>query len=98
MAALTTYRGTSLLAAALVFAAFACGFGRMGSASAQATPKPTVFEYTLRDVATEQAIDTSNDLGKQGWEIYQAMPVWHFENSELRPTRYVLFAKRPAQH
>ena len=98
MPALTTTRGRSLLAAILICVAAAYAFGRLGDAHAQQTPKATVFEYTQRDVAIEQSVEASNDLGKQGWEIYQAMPVWHFENSEIRPVRYVLFGKRAAQH
>ncbi|MDE2506917.1 MAG: hypothetical protein KGM43_06885 [Planctomycetota bacterium] len=96
MPALTPSKGTSLFLAALICAAAAFALGRAGTASAQATPKPTVFEYTQREVHVDQSVDASNDLGKQGWEIYQAIPVWRFENDDLKPVRYVLFAKRRA--
>ena len=86
----------SLLGLVLVLAASAYTLAQVAGRAepAAAAAKPVTFEYTQRDVQTDQMVDSANDLGKQGWEVFQAMPVWHFENTEIRPVRYILFAKR----
>ncbi len=59
-------------------------------------PKRATIEYTQRDVDATQIVETLDDLGKSSWDVFQVMPVWHFSDNELRPTRYQVFAKRKA--
>ncbi len=61
---------------------------------------PRHLEFLHQEVPANTITTTLNDFDKQGWEIFQVIPVWVIKNENadttLVPKSYEVFGRRPA--
>lgn len=57
------------------------------------------LEYTSVGVSSPNIVEAMNNLDKEGWKVFQVIPIWKFNNdagqNELVPMSYQVFANRP---
>jgi hypothetical protein len=87
----------SLLVLALLVSSAALAYAQLGGSGA-ATSRPKQ-EYLHQEVQADEIVKTLNDLDGQGWDLFQIVPVWKFNNDNgnatLEAKSYQVFGRRP---
>ncbi len=84
------------------FLALACAYPFASAQTKPAgDPHKTRLEYTMVSVVRTDVSETMGNLDKEGWQVFQVVPVWKIGNDngsgELEAIRYDVFAKRPLE-
>ena len=64
------------------------------------TGAPARYEFLNQEVQADTVVESLNDLSKNGWEVFQIIPVWKIApvpggDNGLIPKSYQVFARRP---
>lgn len=87
-----------IFATALLLGTASLAFAQFGGTSG-GVPRSPQLEFTQQEVQAEALVKTCNDLSKDGWDVFQVLPIWKILNqngeNELVPTRFQILGRRP---